>query len=190
MKASSSSAIPMRGFNRMRYQPVKGDEVGEIVRSDELREREDLECEELPPELEDPDEDGTRVKRKLLSESEPLALGAPGAEKRFWFQRLSTVYDPGVVATQPSVFDDPETADEYRPGDDWENIHRFDPEERWTWGEEYRLIRKIDGRIMMFAAVIFMALELDRLNISQALTDNFLADLGMTTNGEKLRLRA
>ncbi len=42
------------------------------------------------------------------------------------------------------------------------------------------------GKIIVFAAVMFMALELDRSNISQALTDNFLQDLGMTTNGENI----
>ena len=35
---------------------------------------------------------------------------------------------------------------------------------------------------MVWAWLMFFCLDLDRTNISQANTDNFLEDLGMTTN--------
>ncbi|KAG1754764.1 major facilitator superfamily domain-containing protein [Suillus paluster] len=92
--------------------------------------------------------------------------------------------DLDSIATQPSVFDDPLTLEVHRPPPQYENTHRFDPDARWTWREEKvsKVVRKIDLRIMIWAGVMFFALDLDRTNISQANTDNFLQDLHLTTN--------
>jgi hypothetical protein len=53
-------------------------------------------------------EKNTRVKTDEVYEV-ALPLGAPAEEKRFWFQR-GKHYDAAAIATQPSVFDDPDTA--------------------------------------------------------------------------------
>ncbi|KAI8944842.1 major facilitator superfamily domain-containing protein [Xylaria longipes] len=112
-------------------------------------------------------------------------LGQPQEEKKFWFQRGKN-YNPHAIATQPSVYDVEEMKDQYKPRSDWENVHRFDPLARWTWGEEYELIRKVDWRIMLWVAIMFTAMELDRANLSQAVADNFLDDLNLTTNDYNL----
>ena len=49
-----------------------------------------------------------------------------------------------------------------------------------------RVVRKIDWRVSLWAFIMFFALDLDRTNISQANTDNFLPDLGMTTDDYNL----
>ncbi|KAH7236993.1 major facilitator superfamily domain-containing protein [Fusarium redolens] len=113
-----------------------------------------------------------------------LPLAAP-EEPRSWWQRRPK-QDGDAVATRRSVFDDPDMAKRYQPRSDWENLHRFDPSERWTFNEERKVIRKIDKRIMIFTCVMFMALELDRSNLSQAVSDNFLPDLKMDTNDYNL----
>jgi hypothetical protein len=92
--------------------------------------------------------------------------------------------------------------DYYKPQPHWEGLHRYDPDFTWEPLEEKRLVRKIsppppplseylatrsppstsqlDYRVCSFACLMFFSLQLDRGNISQALSDNMLKDLHMT----------
>jgi hypothetical protein len=70
----------------------------------------------------------------------------------------------------------------YEPIDSYEGKHRWDPKAEWTPEEEKRVIRKLDWKICTWCCFMFFALQLDRGNISQALSDNFLNDLGLNTN--------
>ncbi|KAF2090247.1 MFS general substrate transporter [Saccharata proteae CBS 121410] len=72
--------------------------------------------------------------------------------------------------------------DYYRPIDSYEGIHRYDPDFTWEPAEEKKVVRKIDSRICFWVCLMFFALQLDRGNISQALSDNMLDDLNLTTN--------
>ena len=88
-----------------------------------------------------------------------------------------------------NIFLDPEVANYYRDvyeNAQYEGRHVFDPELTWTKEEERKIIWKLEFRVCLVACVMFMALQLDRGNIGQALSDNMLTDLGMTTNNYNL----
>ena len=64
----------------------------------------------------------------------------------------------------------------YIPIDTYEGRHRYDPTAQWSHQEEKKLIRKLDYKICAWVCFMFFALQLDRGNISQALSDNFLSE--------------
>lgn len=86
------------------------------------------------------------------------------------------------IATQPSVFDDAATVAYFAPPPTYENAHRFDPSFRWTWGEEMSVVSKLDWRITVWSLFVFIVYDMNRSNLIQANTDNFLPDLGLDTN--------
>ncbi|OUM54231.1 hypothetical protein BVG19_g3590 [[Candida] boidinii] len=58
---------------------------------------------------------------------------------------------------------------------------RFDPLFNWSKKEENKLRRKLDFRVTLLACFMFVALQVDRGNLGQAVSDNMLDDLNMTT---------
>lgn len=83
------------------------------------------------------------------------------------------------------VFQDPVVAEHYQKLYelcDYECRHHFDPEFTWTKEEETKVVWKNDWYVTFWAFFMFTALDFDRNNIAQALSDNMLDDLGLTTN--------
>lgn len=88
-----------------------------------------------------------------------------------------------------NVFSDPEVANFYRnvyEKAQYEGRHVFDPDLTWTKEEERKLVWKLEWHVALWACVMFMSLQMDRGNITQALSDNMLKDLNMTTNDYNL----
>lgn len=81
------------------------------------------------------------------------------------------------------TFDNENMSSRYvKPIETFEGLHRWDPDFEWEPKEEQRLVRKINWRICLWVCIAFFSLQLDRGNISQALSDNLLKDLGLSTN--------
>ncbi|KAL7619530.1 hypothetical protein AAE478_010070 [Parahypoxylon ruwenzoriense] len=94
------------------------------------------------------------------------------------------VEDP-VVTEINNPFLDTDTADYWRQvyeNCQYECRHAFNPKLTWSTKEEKELIRKLDWKVCLWACVMFFGLQVDRGNLSQAVSDNMLDDLGLDTN--------
>lgn len=82
------------------------------------------------------------------------------------------------------VFKDPAVAKYYKKvyeSTNYECKDYFDPDYTWTAKEEKKLVWKLDWYVTFWAYIMFTALDFDRSNIQQAVSDNMLDDLGLTT---------
>ncbi|KAK1705328.1 major facilitator superfamily transporter [Colletotrichum acutatum] len=136
--------------------------------------------------LEATDEEIEQTKNRILREQADLRQQDAPIIPILSFFKKKNGYDPSAIATQPSVYDHPSTAKFFQPHPKYENLHRFDPTFRWSWGEELPLITKMDWRVTLWACLAFFALDLPRGNLSQANSASFLENLGMNTNDYNL----
>ncbi|RYP62506.1 hypothetical protein DL771_009714 [Monosporascus sp. 5C6A] len=99
---------------------------------------------------------------------------------------IEDISDGGEYGSSENhVFSDPVVAARWRQIYElakYENRHRFDPSYQWTAEEELKLVRRIDRRIMVWAWLMFCAMDLHRRNINRAISDNMLEEIGMNTN--------
>lgn len=116
----------------------------------------------------------------------------------------STAAEDTVGYAGDNPFSDPEVAERYRlvyEKAQYECREYFDPDLTWTPEEEKQIVRRLDWRVCLWAVsvascrlqvsqayffkcVMFFGLQVDRGNLSQAVSDNMLDDLKLTTNSE------
>jgi hypothetical protein len=102
------------------------------------------------------------------------------------------VSEDGNSLKAPTRVGREELADIVRPHPSYEGHHRFDPEASWTIKEERSIVWKTDLRLLSWLCLMMLGLQLDRGSISNALADNLLADLHLTSddynNGTTIQL--
>ncbi|KAJ6157777.1 pantothenate transporter [Penicillium chermesinum] len=118
------------------------------------------------------------------SSASVVEIGETVAEERK--RSYGTVEElDGESTDSNNPFLDPDAAEHWRGVYDkaqYECRDVFDPAFTWSPEEERRLLRKLDWRICLWACVMFFALQVDRGNLVQAVSDTMLKDLKLSTN--------
>lgn len=68
----------------------------------------------------------------------------------------------------------------------YESRGAFDPDFEWTAEEDKQIIKKLDYRVALSACIMFIGLQIDRGNLEQAVADDLLKDLKLSTNDYNL----
>ncbi|EAW12293.1 putative MFS transporter [Aspergillus clavatus NRRL 1] len=128
------------------------------------------------------------VTQKLVEESSRQSYTEPPLSEtslKKGAQVDSQPYEESIGSHVNNPFADPEVAERYRllyEKAQYECRHVFDPSMTWTPEEEKKLVRKLDWHVCLWACVMFFGLQVDRGNLVQAVSDNLLDDLNLTTN--------
>lgn len=109
----------------------------------------------------------------------------------------TTPLDPGTLlytmvlhpthkaAGAPNPFCDPTVAAHYLRqyhAHRYRGRHLVDADLVWLAAADEAITAKVDWSVTGWAFVMFMGLQIDRTNLSQALSDGFLTDIGVSTN--------
>lgn len=100
-------------------------------------------------------------------------------------ETVSLESDTSNEKSYDHVFQDPQALAYYKDlyeKTNYECRHHLDPDITWTPEEEKKILRKNDWYVTFWAFIMFTALNLDRFNLKNAIADNLLHDLHLTTN--------
>ncbi|KAL2799273.1 major facilitator superfamily domain-containing protein [Aspergillus keveii] len=125
------------------------------------------------------------VTQRLLDGRESSSYTDLSYNRRSKDTSLSVLELDDDISETRNPFLDPEVAERYAQiyeDAEYECRHAFDPKLTWTREEEKAIVRKIDWHVCLWACVMFFGLQVDRGNLIQAVSDNMLDDLGLSTN--------
>lgn len=115
------------------------------------------------------------------SDSEDLSTG----KRAVFVENINSNVTDSSSEFDTNPFTDPVVAEYYRnvyEKSKYECRAAFDPDFEWNQEEEKKLIRKLDWRVSLSSCIMFISLQVDRGNLTQAASDNFLQDLNLNTN--------
>ncbi|KAF2219799.1 major facilitator superfamily domain-containing protein [Elsinoe ampelina] len=86
-----------------------------------------------------------------------------------------------VITLRPKAKDRANQRDHAEPDQHFFGRHRWNPDVSWTAQEEAKVVRKTDCFLLLVVSLMMLVIHIDRFNLYNALTDNFLGDAGLDT---------